>query len=1038
MNVSLDSILWNVLRTSIGLSVAAILIGALLRVLRVRSPRVEQVVRSLVLMQGLLLVQVPIFVPAHWFPGFADTGPLVAIGTIRGTGGLTSDATPTSSVGQPVTLAPDDTLADASIRKQQPDSAMTATKTANLSWLSAACCIWLAGIATIFSVGLFRYWWLLQRLTRTGDVQNDWADEWKQLLAQYRITTSIPLIMTHSFGPALVRWPGGFRLVVPLDEWNQLTSIQRLAILRHELAHFRRGDVWTALAARSVAVLHWFNPCAWWAVHCFEAQSEFLCDQFASGENSLDFADALIQLGTSRTPAMIASQSARHGSLTDRVRRLLNDSSRTSRWSGTSILVLAAIILLPAAVRWQPKLVAQEERTRSQNASANSPSGTPAAASPTPADPATVGKGQIEGLIELIDGSPATIRGSMYYHTRNQNSSLSGLDNHYRDRFLSKVPGGTVSLVYSAEGYAPVSVGPFELNPGETIRGVTIVLKRGFSRRVRVLDVAGHPIDKARLSITPWFNNASVGYAREFQSNDQGECLIEHLAETIYSVQVHASGFEVQRIAKQEFNADAPLIVTLNARQLTTGRVFDTDGTPAANASLFLIHEIDQDGHHHVMSSDPTAIATTDPEGQFELNDLTQGSDYLMAISRSDGGGVIRHDIKAGQHDLKITIPPRRSLKVQVTGDLSQLPQRDGKPFVHIRQWIHFQPTPSRQHGCLVSADVPIRSNSNDRQGPLAGALDATGGEAFLEGVLIDESLPNRQTIQVAVGNLDQFTKIVELNLAGETNVRFELPAIVPKPEIPVENARNYIVIPWKKTELQDWIVGSAGEPREDNKAYVLVDGNSLYSRDGRLDQDALDWEQLAKRLAPLADRKRGIVLFHTYHFNFSASSKDLMGWAFKGFGEQRAGFHKAYVSQTFGGPGDFWNMIEAAVQDMKGRTEGLEQPIGDELIQIFPIQTLLSNVVTGQADCVIRIVPRLTSDTKESLPQGIQASILRYVPKIDVPRHRKLIFVLNFESDAQRTVDWFSEKGAGELARQLNFENGYVNSARYSSTKKP
>jgi hypothetical protein len=71
---------------------------------------------------------------------------------------------------------------------------------------------------------------------------------------------SIPLLVSRETGPALCWSRAGHRLVVPESLWAGLSTSERSAILRHELEHYRRGDLWTALVVRGLAILHWFHP----------------------------------------------------------------------------------------------------------------------------------------------------------------------------------------------------------------------------------------------------------------------------------------------------------------------------------------------------------------------------------------------------------------------------------------------------------------------------------------------------------------------------------------------------------------------------------------------------------------------------------------------------------------------------------------------------------------------------------------------------------------------------------------------------------
>lgn len=234
---------------------------------------------------------------------------------------------------------------------------------------------------------------------------------------------------------------------------------------------------------------------------------------------------------------------------------------------------------------------------------------------------------------------------------------------------------------------------------------------------------------------------------------------------------------------------------------------------------------------------------------------------------------------------------------------------------------------------------------------------------------------------------------------------------------------RNYLVVPWKKTELQMWLIGSAGDPKENCKAYVLIDGHSFYTGDGKLDEEALDWEQLAKQLRPFADREQGIVMFHVLGIPDGDVALSLNRWVLQGFGEQRAGFYRAYVGQS-SGRDKFWDIVAAATQKMKGRTEGPELPLGNDLVQAYPVQSFLSCLRSGNSDCVVRIVPRLEKDTGKALPPEIRQAILEYVPQVKVVRKGKLYFIGSCTKEGRSTADWFLfEKGADNLAQSLSYE---------------
>lgn len=54
---------------------------------------------------------------------------------------------------------------------------------------------------------------------------------------------------------------------------------EREAVLAHERAHFRRGDVWYKLVLLLACAVHWFNPVVWLMARRAGQDMEFACDE---------------------------------------------------------------------------------------------------------------------------------------------------------------------------------------------------------------------------------------------------------------------------------------------------------------------------------------------------------------------------------------------------------------------------------------------------------------------------------------------------------------------------------------------------------------------------------------------------------------------------------------------------------------------------------------------------------------------------------------------------------------------------------------
>ena len=137
---------------------------------------------------------------------------------------------------------------------------------------------------------------------------------------------TIPLRITNDTGPVLVWRPRGAEVLVPRELWASLPSPQRMAILRHELAHFRRGDLWKGALIRLLALVHWFNPLAWWVVRNLEECAEWLCDDAASGADhaaATEYAEVLLRLGQQPRNLGVWATAMRGGRLHRRICRVL-------------------------------------------------------------------------------------------------------------------------------------------------------------------------------------------------------------------------------------------------------------------------------------------------------------------------------------------------------------------------------------------------------------------------------------------------------------------------------------------------------------------------------------------------------------------------------------------------------------------------------------------------------------------------------------------------------------------------------------------
>jgi TonB family protein len=202
------------------------------------------------------------------------------------------------------------------------------------------------------AVGLSRLFWLASRAERV-QAQN-WlriADEIGRALDVRR-----PLTLLQSTHPSLLVTWGLMRPKVIIPRAALAWDDERIRIvLRHELAHIRRGDWVVQIAGELLRAAYWFNPILWIACARLRLESERACDDevLSAGVNGPEYATHLLELARAlkaeHAPRLPAPAVARSSSLERRIRAML-DVHLTRKPATRTVRFLTAAALLTVAV----------------------------------------------------------------------------------------------------------------------------------------------------------------------------------------------------------------------------------------------------------------------------------------------------------------------------------------------------------------------------------------------------------------------------------------------------------------------------------------------------------------------------------------------------------------------------------------------------------------------------------------------------------------------------------------------------------------
>jgi beta-lactamase regulating signal transducer with metallopeptidase domain len=368
MNEIAASLLVTLLRMSLFLGAAAMVVQFLLKFARPGSSRVHRAAWLLVLLQGWFWWRLPVTIP-YYEPAVVEqvSSPPITPITLPRPAPVPAPA-PIQIAVENHALVHDPAIShheNAAIDTPRPIDRRTAqnwTSTVLRNWPVAILGGWTAGILILAGASIISYLRFLRCLQATHTVEEVWVVEWQDLLTRHRVRTGVPLLVTANVGPLLCLVPRGYRLVVPAGLWQRLAPEGRLSVLRHELAHLQRSDLLKSIFVRILMLPHWFNPLAWLAARRFDEAAEWACDEVAKGAD-LDgcraYARALLQLDAACGPRPSYHAAASGRGLSVRIQRLLSPQVKEdSIMKKTTILGIALGLAFLCLVRLD--LVAKE------------------------------------------------------------------------------------------------------------------------------------------------------------------------------------------------------------------------------------------------------------------------------------------------------------------------------------------------------------------------------------------------------------------------------------------------------------------------------------------------------------------------------------------------------------------------------------------------------------------------------------------------------------------------------------------------------
>jgi len=154
---------------------------------------------------------------------------------------------------------------------------VTSEESANISWAMILTVIWLLGAVLVLVCHVIRHKRFIRSVWRWGEDVKDrrTLDVWQAVLKEMNITAEIVLQRSELTGSPLLTGIFYPRIMLPKVD---ITDDEIALILKHELVHYKRKDLWyKGLVVLAVAI-HWFNPMIYVIAKTISFQCERSCD----------------------------------------------------------------------------------------------------------------------------------------------------------------------------------------------------------------------------------------------------------------------------------------------------------------------------------------------------------------------------------------------------------------------------------------------------------------------------------------------------------------------------------------------------------------------------------------------------------------------------------------------------------------------------------------------------------------------------------------------------------------------------------------
>ena len=227
-----------------------------------------------------------------------------------------------------------------------PNDTIPTRESATIPWSTILVMVWLFGAVLVLFCHAIRHKRFIRSIWRWGEDVSDsrTLNIWRTVLKEMKITAQIGLQRSELTGSPLLTGILYPRIMLPKTD---IPDDEMALILKHELVHFKRKDLWYKSLVLLAIAIHWFNPMVYIIAKTISLQCERSCDdeviKYKDSDSRLEYSAAIIHSirYAESTTALSTNFFGGKNEMKNRISSIM-DMSRKKR--GT--LVICAVLMI--------------------------------------------------------------------------------------------------------------------------------------------------------------------------------------------------------------------------------------------------------------------------------------------------------------------------------------------------------------------------------------------------------------------------------------------------------------------------------------------------------------------------------------------------------------------------------------------------------------------------------------------------------------------------------------------------------------------